>query len=239
MFGCDNLEEDKESRTCNLLNDENNYLIENDYRLYSMNDMDEFKDSLGCIDYDRWLSRELFYRSKDKEYFDSLYSVVELPSFKFEILDERGYQKEVIRLFRTNFAYGSSEILIIDGIRNNSEINLIKYIVQFDRSCSTPLIHTIGNKKFNKSCFEVESKKVLNINQEKWRGLWQVIYDTDFMNIMYFDTGEIMLCDGYDYHIMYNNASQVIDGKREFYRSCPSEKSPIKLVADKLIEISN
>ena len=203
----------------------------NNYQMVNFGNIMEYIDSDSCFRLNDWVNQELYYFESKDDFLDTLYAVDGIPSVGDSIYEANEY----LRLFKYNFAFGSGVITMVDCINLGDKWQISRFDVQFDRSCNLPMVSTGDNLEFTSSCFKLVSRDTKNVPTDKWNEVREAIIETDFMNIAYFDTGEVTLCDGYDIQIIYDGKSSVITDQREFYRSCPGALSPIGIVSEKVL----
>lgn len=236
MFSCSKTDAERIDEVpvdCIAIDLPENYSMENNYQMVHFGSIDKFRDSLNCFRLNDWINQKLYHFDNEKQFLDTLYTVNGIPSMKDSIFVDNMF----LRLFRYNFGYGNGEITMVDCIYIDDTWHVRNYEVLFNRNCNTPSVSVVGNSDFNSSCFTLVRNTAKTIANDAMSAVHEAMFKTDFMNIAYFYTGELGICDGYDIQIIYDGKSNVSDSRREFYRSCPGELSPIGIVSKLILEL--
>ncbi len=200
-----------------------------------------FSRENGSINADSFIT----YQLQEKIFFDSIYNSVQdtlglalgLENFEQLVKDRDDKGEQFIRLIKTTFGFGANDLLIIDVHKSYTNITFRRYEVKRDKMCNVPPLRFRGRKGFTKECFQLIRNWESNLLTDEWQELTALIQDTGFTNTAYFNRGT-MICDGWHYSISYSDGYQYDDNIYQLERSCPSEKTAIHLVADKLIHMT-
>ncbi len=206
---------------------------ENNYQMVYLGNINRFVDSSNCFRLKEWINQELYTFEGQGNFLDTLYKLNGLP----DIGAGEYISNEYIRLFRYNFAFGSGSIKMIDCINKGTYWTIKNCTIEFDRKCNFPKISIKDGEDFSLNCFSLIDCQEKKVPSEQFEVVRNAMQETDFLNIAYFDTGEIRLCDGYDIQIIYDGKSSNIDSHREFYRSCPGRLSPIGVVSNEILKL--
>ena len=219
----------------------NNTFIENliNYQ-YSLIELDE-NDFNKLNDPDFSVNNFVFEELKNKKlqssFQDSLFKFLDLGEIKeFRSLKQNN-AKEIIRISKFFFAFEQYDIRIIQGIQNKNQILLESYFVKFSNNCNTLTEYLGKENNFTTDCFKLLNSEKKVIDTKTWNKLRELIIETDMVSTIYVQSKINQICDGYEYFLEYSNGSQINPNICRLVKDCPSEKTAIFLVTEKLIEI--
>ena len=204
--------------------------------------LEDLQKEFGCSGVDSFLQYKLrddiFFSEVNKMANDSLIYALNLERFEDLISKDENVGDQIIRVEREIFAFGLSEILIVEGHQKKDNVQLRSYKINFDKSCNTALFQIPNGKEFTSKCFQLEKTNNLKLSLSEWKKFEKIISETDFINTTYFQGGGRLICDGAHYSIDYTKGYSLEYGVRHLEKSCPGKLTAIYLIAEKLIELS-
>ena len=232
---------DKESQSnkhlvddsCVTLKLNQDFSPKNNYQMVYLGNINSFRTDSNCFRLNDWINQEIYLFERNGDFLDTLSRLDEIPLI--DIYESQS--NEYLRLVKYQFAFGQGKITLVDCVNYGKTVEVSRFNLVFDRACNFSLVSIDGNKDFSSDCFQLIERKNKSISIDKWSKVWDSMMKTDFLNIAYFDTGAMSVCDGYDIQIIYDQKSSIINGEREFYRSCPGEFSPISIVAQAILNL--
>jgi len=220
----------------------NIFFQENKYEVIDIRYIDKFKDENGCIEIDSFIEYELIkkkiFDNGSHAFEDTLFSKIGLQNFEELAFNEENKGDEIIRLIKSDFAFGLGNLLVIEGHNKNQSIHLKSFNVKFDRKCDFPIYNSPNGLTFSSKCLEIKDSINQKIQIKDWKELKEIIQETEFMYTAYFERGQ-SICDGSVYSISYSDGKRIEDRIHKMERACPGEKTAVFMVADKLIKIKN
>ena len=189
----------------------------------------------GCVNVDSFIRTQLMIKRKEddirKVFEDTLYAFLGLTNFE-EIANNK---IEIIGLTKSRFAFGMNDMFVVTANKTTEGPYIKSYHVKFNHRCSP----VIARKELTQDCFEMVSENKKIVSEKKWKQLKMLIQETDLVSTVYFDNSAVRMCDGDAYSIRYSSGHIYDNTIKEFFRSCPGEKTAIYLVSEKLLEIAN
>ena len=172
-----------------------------------------------------------------KQFLDTLNFVIGFDELS-NITDKKENQNlELIRLFKSTFAFGMSEIIVVELENKKEEITLKEFQLEFKLNCNTPMYGYKDRQDFNRNCFKINRTQKRSINFDEYKVVQDLIKDTGFFYTAYNQKTRV-LCDGHSYTIKYINPILWRNEIFSLERSCPSEKTAIYLIGEELIKLT-
>ncbi len=190
----------------------------------------------GCVNIDSFIRLKLRDKESSGKVSDTLQAFLGIEKFETEVTNEVNKENEMIRLIKWVPSYEQNIHVVNLNNKKGGGTAIESYHVIFNDRCSP----FIAQKELTKDCFRVVDKNKKTVSDKEWKELKTIIQETDLASTIYHDDGSaIRLCHGASYTIYYSPGYKYENIIKELNRGCPSEKTAIYLVSEKLLEIAN